>query len=251
MEDNEIHFVYPISWITVSPAFTDFMTKLFKEAKKDITIADFASGEHDRVPSFFIRHLPRLLGLQDESIGKVYVYSIDLHSLRLDSLLGKHEESHLLDRARVVRAKIESMDQDAAMRPAMTEFIQEHPDTATWLDDFLIEENRFPPECFDLGVLNNDIIGYMLEYYQTHSDVIVGLQKVRSSIRTGGLLAVTMPCSLYVLNNVAALEKSGFEFLEGFDVDLSTKEVTFVEKDAEPGTMSRLGHYTLLLFTAK
>ena len=84
-----------------------------------------------------------------------------------------------------------------------------------------------------------------------HSDVILGLQKVRNSMRTGGLLIVTMPCSLYVLSNVAPLEKSGFEFLEGFDVELSTEQVTFLDKNAEPGTMSRLGHYTLLLFTAK
>ena len=251
MADKEIHSVYPISWTTVSPVFKDFMMRLLKEGNREVIVADFASGEHDRVPSFFIRHLPRLLGLEDDSIRKTYVYSIDLHSLRLDSLLGKHEESHLMDRARVVRAKLESMDSEATMRPAMIEYIQEHPETATWLDNFLIGENHFPPECFDLGVLNNDIIGYMLEYYKTHSDVIVGLQKVHSLMRKGGLLVVTMPCSLYVLNNVAPLEKSGFEFLEGFDVELSTEEITSLEKDAEPGTMSRLGHFTVLLFTAK
>ncbi|MHA2046435.1 MAG: hypothetical protein ACW99G_16740 [Candidatus Thorarchaeota archaeon] len=74
--------------------------------EQDFLVADFASGEHDRVPSFFVRIIPEFLeGVVQKK--RTTVYSIDLHALRLDSLLGKLEESSLLERTRVVQAKLE------------------------------------------------------------------------------------------------------------------------------------------------
>ena len=250
MAIKEIHSVYPISWILESPVFVNFMKASSSRGNDEILVADFASGEHDRVPSFFISILPKLLKL-GEAARETFVYSIDLHSLRLDSLLGKLEESHLLDRSRVVQAKLETMDQSAIMRPGMIEYIEEHLDTAIWLDDFLIGENKLPPNCFDIGVLNNDVVGYMHEYYKSYSDVDVGVQKVLNSIREDGLLVVTLPCSLYLVDNIAVLEKVGFSYLEGVDVDLSTEEITLLDRRTDPKTMSRLGHYTALFFSAR
>ncbi|MFW9958763.1 MAG: hypothetical protein ACFFCT_11890 [Candidatus Odinarchaeota archaeon] len=213
----------------------------------EFLIADFASGEHDRVPSFFIQILPELLC--DVNVAREsFVYSIDLHSLRLDSLLGNLEESGLLERARVVQAKLESMDQEASLRPSMIDFIEEHLETAIWLDDFLIGENRFPPDCFDLGILNNDVIGYMHEYYKSYSDAQLGVQKVFNLIRKNGLLVVTMPCSLYVVDNISVLENTGFEYVEGIDIDLKNEHITSIEPNSNPETFSRLGHYTFLVF---
>ena len=245
---KEMHSVYPISWILKSPAFVNFLTASLIHGYDEFLVADLASGEHDRVPSFFIKILPEVLKLKEDT-REIYVYSIDLHGLRLDSLLGKLEESNLLDKARVVQAKLESMDQDANLRPGMTEYIEKHPTTTIWLDDFLRSENRFPLDCFDLGVFNNDVVGYMHEYYKSSSDVQLGLQKIHCLIRSGGLFIVTMPCSLFIVDNIVVLEKEGFTFLEGVDIDLSTEEVTFLKKNADPKTMSRLGHYTILLFT--
>jgi hypothetical protein len=249
MAIRDLHSIYPISWIMKSPAFIDFIKTSLTQENSEFIVADFASGEHDRVPSFFIKILPELLKLKDNTRMR-YVYSIDLHSLRLDSLLGKLEESDLLDRARVIQAKLESMDKEANMRPSMVDYIKKHQDTAIWLDDFLITNNRFPPKCFDVGVLNNDIVGYMHEYYKNNSDVKVGIQKVLDLVRQGGLLIVTMPCSLYVIDNIAFLEKIGFTFLEGIDIDLLTEKLTFIDRKTDPKTMSRLGHYTVLLLTA-
>ncbi|MFW9961230.1 MAG: hypothetical protein ACFFDV_09435, partial [Candidatus Thorarchaeota archaeon] len=161
---------------------------------------------------------------------------------------GNLEESGLLERARVVLAKLESMDQEAFLRPSMIDYIEEHLESAIWLDDFLMGENRFPPDCFDLGILNNDVIGYLHEYYKSYSDAQLGVQKVLKLIRKDGLLIVTMPCSLYPIDNIAVLEKVGFAFLEGVDVDLSTEEITTLNEEAKPETMSRLGHYTALFF---
>lgn len=212
-------------------------------------IADFASGEYDRVPSFFVRELPKLLKDDIGPSKKTYVYCTDLHALRLDSLLGKLEEEGMLDNVRVVQAALEKMDEEATLRPAMIDFLNSNPETISWLDDFLIREQRFPPECFDIGILNNDIVGYMQEYYKDYSDAKKGLQKVQKLVRKDGFLVVTMPCSLYVVDNVALLEEIGFKYLQGVDVNLSTGKKTFLEKDVKPADLSRLGHYTFLIFT--
>jgi len=247
MTIKDIHAVYPISWIMESPAFVNYMRESLSRGTDEFLIADFASGEHDRVSSFFIQVLPELL--RDVNVVREsFVYSIDLHSLRLDSLLGNLEESGLLERTRVVLAKLESMDQEASLRPSMIDFIEEHLETAIWLDDFLIGENRFPPDCFDLGILNNDVIGYMHEYYKSYSDVQLGAQKVLKLIKKGGLLVVTMPCSLYVVDNISVLGDTGFEYIEGIDIDLKNEHITLIEPSRNPETFSRLGHFTFLVF---
>jgi len=244
-----LHSIYPISWIAESPVFRNFMTMSLSEGDGYFYIADFASGEYDRVPSFFVRELPKLLKEDNVLSERVCVYCTDLHALRLDSLLGKLEEEDMLDNARVVQASLEKMDEEATLRPAMIEFLDSNPETISWLDDFLIGEQRFPPECFDIGVLNNDIVGYMHEYYKDYSDAKIGLQKVRKVICKEGLLVVTMPCSLYVVDNVTVLEEIGFKFLQGVDVNLSTGEKTFLEKNVLLDQLSNLGHYTFLVFS--
>ncbi len=183
MDHKNLHSIYPISWIIESPVFTDFMTMSLSEGDDYFYIADFASGEYDRVPSFFVRELPKLLNEDNIPSKRICVYCTDLHALRLDSLLGKLEEEDMLDNVRIVQATLEKMDEEATMRPAMTDFLDSNPETISWLDDFLIGEKRFPPECFDIGILNNDIVGYMHEYYKDYSDATIGIQKVRKLIR--------------------------------------------------------------------
>ena len=249
MEHKALHSIYPISWIYESPVVRNFLNESLSEGDDCFYIADFASGEYDRVPSFFIRELPKLMKEDIEPSKKMCVYCTDIHALRLDSLLGKLEEEDILDNVRVVQATLEKMDEEATLRPAMIEFLDSNPESISWLDDFLIGEHRFPPECFDIGILNNDIVGYMHEYYKDYSDARIGLQKVRKLIREKGLLIVTMPCSLYVVDNVAVLEEVGFKFLQGVDVNLSTGEKTFLEKTVPLDQLSNLGHYTFLIFS--
>ncbi len=212
-------------------------------------VADFASGEYHRVPTFLTKILPRIVNLSQDSEKRIVVFCTDLHVLRLDSLLGKLEEDELLDNVRVVFAALENMDVEASIRPPNLDYIKEHPDVVTWLDDFLIDEQRFPTECFDVGILNTDIVGYLHEYYTEYSDAEKGLLKVWSMIRPGGLLVVTMPCMLYKVDNISVLEKIGFEFLQGIDITLSTGEKTFLEKNVLLDQLSNLGHYTFLIFS--
>jgi len=245
--------IYPIAWITKSNAVMDFIKEYTTNDPSDkgmqeFMVADFAAGEHDRVPSFFVRILQEL---QMGCIGKkrITVYSIDLHALRLDSLLGKLEESALLDRTRVVQAKLETMDIEASLRPDTIEYLKKNPMEMTWLDKTLSHEKRIPPESFQIGVLNNDVVGYLHEYYKEYSDAAVALTKVYKTIKVGGLLLVTLPCSLYVVDNVQILESLGFEFLEGFDIDLADGTASIMEREASPESMSRIYHYSFLVFS--
>ena len=218
------------------------------EKSQEFIVADFAAGEHDRVPSFFVRVIPEI---QVENVARIRttVYSIDLHALRLDSLLGKLEESDLLDRTRVVQAKLETMDSESSFRPDMTEYLKQNPTEMTWLDRALSHEKRIPPESFDLGVLNNDVVGYLHEYYKEYSDAAVALKQVYKAIKIGGFLIVTKPCSLYVVDNVAILESIGFDLVEGLDIDLVKGTVSHMDREAAPESMSRLNYYSFLVFS--
>jgi SAM-dependent methyltransferase len=251
MAVKDMHSVYPISWILKSVFFIDFVNSSLKLENGEIIVADFASGEHDRVPSFFIDLLPKQLEIGSEKSSQIFVYSIDLHSLRLDSLLGKLEECNQLRRARMVQAKLESLDEKATIRPGVIQYLERHLDDIIWLDDFLIGERRFPPECIDIGVLNNDVIGYLHEYYKNSSNLNLAVQQIWKVIRPGGLLVVTMPCSLYVVDNIAVLERAGFAFEQGIDITLANGNVRFIEKNTGMQELSQLGHYTFFLLSKR
>jgi hypothetical protein len=217
---------------------------------KEFLVADFASGEHDRVPSFFVRIVPEFVG-EGVQTTRTTVYSIDLHALRLDSLLGKLEESGLLDRTRVVQSNLEAMDTKASLRPDLQEYLLQNSEELTWLDRSLMEKERFPDESFDIGVLNTDIVGYLFEYYTEYSNATDALKQVYRTVKNGGLLVVTNPCLQYKIDNVKVLEEIGFEFIEGFDIDLSTKKANRIDRKTPLESMSRLNYYSFLIFSKK
>ena len=213
----------------------------------EFLVADFAAGEHDRVPSFFVNILPKIHSCP----RRVVVYCTDLHALRLDSLMGKLEESAILHNVRVVQAKLETMDLEAKFRPAMIEYLESRPDTMTSLDHYMMENSAIPMQSFDIGILNNDVVGYLHEYYAEYSDVATALQKVHATLKKGALLIVTKPGSLYIVDNIDVLEKVGFTFLEGKDIDLSDGSISDLKRSTEPQNMSRLRHYSYLIFVRK
>ncbi|MGY5879710.1 MAG: hypothetical protein RTV31_05640 [Candidatus Thorarchaeota archaeon] len=248
MEDKNLRNVYPISWITESKHLIEFIERCQSASEDDMLVADFASGEYDRVPTYFARILPEFF--MPSSINRrIIVYCTDIHALRLDSLYSKLEEEESLSQVRVVQAALETMDTSANLQSENLDYVNDNPDIANWLDDFLIGEQCFPTECFDIGILNNDVIGYMYEYYTEYSDAEKGLQKIWKLIRSNGLLIVTMPCLQYKVDNIAVLEEIGFTFLEGLDIILSTGEKTLLEKNVGLDELSKLGHYTFLIFS--
>ncbi|MFX1482397.1 MAG: hypothetical protein ACFFCP_04325 [Promethearchaeota archaeon] len=214
----------------------------------EFLVADFASGEHDRVPSFFIKEIPEFMkGI--EINNQTTVYSIDLHALRLDSLLGTLEESSLLERTRVIHANLASMNKMAEFRPDMKKFLDQNEDVLTSLDSFLLMKKRIPPECFDIGILNNDVVGYLHEYYKDYGDAIDALRSIYETIRKGALLIVTQPCMVNIVDNVAVLESIGFKFMEGLDVNLADRSISYVRKNAKPQNLIRLNHYVFMVFS--
>jgi hypothetical protein len=235
--------IYPIAWISKSQVFLNYVSSAASEEL--FLVADFASGEYDRVPSFFVKLLPEI---NQSHPNRTVVYCTDLHALRLDSLLGKLEESDLLDDVRVVHAKLETMDHDAKFRPDMIAHFENDPDTMIQLDHHLKAKKFIPQETFDVGILNNDVVGYLHEYYKKYSDAAVSLQKVHKVLKKGALLIVTMPCSLYIVDNVKVLESLGFRYLDGQDIDLADGSFKALQSHKDPQSMSRLGHYTFLVF---
>ncbi len=247
MKDKDLRKVYPISWITESSRFNELITGSLISSEDDLLLADFASGEYDRVPTFFSKELPKLLP-SSLKMRRIVVYCTDIHALRLDSLYSKLEEEGSLSKVRIIKAALETMDTNATMQSENQDFINNHPEVANWLDDFLIGEQCFPSECFDIGILNNDVIGYLYEYYTEYSDAEKGLQKIWKVIRPSGLLIVTMPCLQYKVDNITILEKVGFTFLEGMDITLSTGGQKLLKKTVGLDELSNLGHYTFFLF---
>lgn len=248
MEDKDLRNVYPISWITESSRFNECIAKLLTSSEDDLLVADFASGEYDRVPTYFTKKLPWMF-MPSFDVRRIVVYCTDIHALRLDSLYGKLAEEGSLSQVRVVQAALETMDTSANLQSENFDYINNNPDIANWLDDFLIGEQCFPSECFDIGILNNDVIGYMYEYYTEYSDAEKGLEKVYKLIRNNGLLIVTMPCLQYMVDNMSVLEDIGFKFRQGIDITISTGEKIVLRKDVELNKLSNLGHYTFFLFS--
>ncbi|TFF91319.1 hypothetical protein EU545_04570 [Candidatus Thorarchaeota archaeon] len=245
MFDGETRVAYPISWILESTIVSEFLQSR-STSEDELLIADFASGEHDRVPSFFLRVLRHTLPSRPER--RWLVYCIDVHALRLDSLLGKLEEQSLLSDARVILASLASMRQKAVMRPGLEEFLQEHPSSQNDLDRILLSNGYVPADCFDLGILNNDVVGYLHEYYTEYGDAEASLRGVHETMKAGGLLVVTMPCSLYPLDNVGVLERIGFTFIAGVDIETETGKRTYHDDPPIPNSLSQLGHYSFLIF---
>ena len=246
---QDIRNAYPISWITESTRFTNYLHKILHASEDDLLVADLASGEYDRVPSFFSKELPKLLNTSTTYERRIVVYCTDVHELRLESLFGKLQEERSLNQVRCVHAAFEDMERNAKLIPENIEFIEEHLEVVNWLDDFLIGEEHFPPECFDIGILNNDVIGYLHEYYTEYSDAEKSLESIWRLIRPNGMLIVTMPCLQYQIDNISILEKLGFSYIEGVDISLSSGEKKLLEKNNQLNQLSKLNHYTFFVFS--
>ncbi len=219
----------------------------------ELMVADFASGENNEVPAYFAQRCRRdgHHGQEDHDCcitPPVTVYCIDSHPLRLESLFHRLLEDSAVFCARVVHSHLEMMDRSARFPTVQTEYLQENGHLMTDIDRVIQYELRLPPRSFDLGILNNDVVGYLSEYY--HRDVDLILEKIRLSVRDDGLLVVTQPCMLYRLDNISLLERAGLVFLEGYDLELRTNRAQQLTRDTRPEAMSHTGHFTSLVFKA-
>lgn len=246
MIDKVTRIAYPISWIVNSQVLLDFL-ECETPSEDEMFIADFASGEHDRVPTFLLRVLRS--SLRRRPRRRWVTYSIDLHALRLDSLLGKLEEESLLGNARVVQARLETMRTSATLRPGLVAFLEKHDSMMTMLDRILLLEEHIPAQSFELGILNNDVVGYLHEYYTEYGHPSRALEGVHQVMKTGGLIIVTMPGLLYPVDNVRVLESLGFSYVQAVDIDTSSGVQRTFDEKPEDVSFSSLGHYSFLVFS--
>ncbi|RLI54638.1 MAG: hypothetical protein DRO87_09930 [Candidatus Thorarchaeota archaeon] len=244
---KDIQSAFPISWMLQSRELLDYLTDRLGQKQDVFAIADFASGEYDRVPSFFLEVLSRVLD-ENASMPNMLVYCIDLHPLRLESLAGKLEQNDLLDRVRLVEARLETMDSEARFAIPTQERLRTRDVSLTWIDQVIETEKRIPRESFSLGLLNNDIIGYLLEYYKKSSDLSASLEQVHRTLRKNAFLVVTAPCSVVRVDNVEILEEVGFQFVEGVDVTFGTGDCTKFHEAPDVEDLSMTAHYSLLVF---
>lgn len=218
---------------------------LLENKQETLLIADFASGENDEVPLFFHTILPKCMGNIETHL---LVYCMDIHSLRIESLFDKLIEHGLVSNTRIVAAKFESMIESARFPDIQLEYLNTAKGNQTWLDEDILKKRAVPMNCFDIGILNNDVIGYVSEYYKEYTDARKSIEGIRNALRTGAILIVTQPCLLYPVDNIKILSGLGFKFMDGLDIDLSTGTATVVTERTPPASLSRLGHYTFLVF---
>ena len=257
--------LFPISWICESKAVLDYVytQKYSTDTSRDILVADFASGENDKIPYFFHLILPSILRQSHSKYGMVplsfirekleerrrfVTYSTDLHGLRLDSLFHMFQEERILEWSRAVHARLETMELEATFRQPQADYLLKNEGQQNDLDRRLLEGKGLGEGVFDLGFLNNDVVGYIFEYYKVYTDALASLKAIRKVMRDESILLVTQPCSLYPVDNVEVLTDVGFSFVEGKDVDMKTGEMTAIEEDTDIGTFSQRGHYTFLVF---
>ena len=237
----------PISVIERSEKLLQYIQSYISTLRdKTIYVADFAAGENDEVPLFFLQRLPPIF-LKREPSFRLFIYCTDAHTLRIESLFEKLVSLDFVEQSRVVFAKLETMTEKAEFPAIQMEYI-EHAHERTWIDELLLQENRIPKESFHIGILNNDVVGYLHAYYTEYTDAKKSLQGIRNVMRDDGLLIVTQPCMLFPLDNIQALESNGFQYLTGFNFDLRRHIVSDVAKDVSPVSLSKMGHYTILLF---
>ncbi|MFX0053340.1 MAG: hypothetical protein ACFFAX_13920 [Promethearchaeota archaeon] len=245
---SDPRLLYPVSWICESQSVKEYLSRQITGGNvEEFLVADFASGENDKIPYFIQRVLPDFYPDLDFSSRRIITYSTDLHGLRIDSLYSLLQEQHLEDSARAVHARLESMVTEASYRQEQVEYLNAHETEQTILDRRIIKDRRIGECAFDLGFLNNDVVGYLFEYYKAYTDALASLEAVHTTMKPGSLLIVTQPCSLYPVDNLDVLCRVGFTFVEGIDVELDSREIRSISEDVELDSLSRMGHYTSLV----
>ncbi len=176
------------------------------------------------------------------------VYCTDLHTLRIESLFDKLQEENLMEKTRVILSKFESMTKDAIFPDVQKEFLKTISEELSEIDQYILAEQALPESCFDIGILNNDVIGYIHEYYKEYTNAKQSIEGIKSVMKPQSLLVVTQPCLLYPIDNIEVLQRHGFQFVEGYDIETESGTLTTVDEGTNPKSMSRLGHYTVLIF---
>ncbi|KAJ3434697.1 hypothetical protein M0812_01818 [Anaeramoeba flamelloides] len=220
--------------------------------EKPFLIGDYGSGRNQEVPKFYLQVLDSVFQKEYPNLKKIesFCYCADLHPTRLFALFNTCSQEDILERTRLVISKLETMSKSAKILDVQKNQLQKQQEKQTWLDKALISTEKFPESCFDLGVLNNDMVGFLAEYYSSNSDLMESLEEVKKSIRTGGHLLVTSPNTLHKIDNIKVLEEVGFKFVSYSDYNIKSEEIVniFEKEDVPRGEDRKLDHFNFLFF---
>ena len=211
-------------------------------------IGDYGSGRNAEVPIFFTKQYQYSFSSE---IPKSTVYCIDLHTLRLENMFGQFQEEDITSNARIVHAKLETMQSNAVFPYEQEEYLKNHPQEQNSLDKKILNEKRLPPACFHLGIMNKDLVGYLSKYYEHDSDMRASFQSIRETLYPDALLIVTQPCVLYRVDNVKILKDNAFHLKEIFDVDLKTGTHTLMDESTDYESFSKPNHYSFIVLSTK
>ncbi len=237
----------PIAILNSSERFLETVGNLVESnGQREILVADYASGENEEIPLFMHHELPRALDAREIRFSST-VYCIDLHTLRIESLYSKLKEMGLIKNTRIVVSKFEKMISEAHFPETQIEYMN-CLEKLNSVDEQVLRYNKIPKGCFDIGILNNDVIGYIHSYYKEYTNSEASMKGFRETMHGDGLLIVTQPCMLYPVDNIAFLESHGFNFIWGIDFNSHTSDSIEFDRRYPIERMSRLGHYTVLLF---
>ncbi|NWF94641.1 MAG: hypothetical protein HXY34_00690 [Candidatus Thorarchaeota archaeon] len=236
----------PLRSVLVSDAFAERLTECHSGP---LLVADFASGENHEVP-LFVATLHEHVRLNDGESSMPVTYCLDAHVLRLESLFYKLQESGVLESSRVVEARFETMLHQARFPEVQKDYLTSREHALTAVDTTILESGRLTEGVFDIAFLNNDVLGYLFEYYAHYADAERSLRQMRATIVSRGLLVVTQPCLLYTIDNMEVLSAAGFSYLEGYDIDWSSRTVRRLETPSHTESWDRARHYRFLLFEA-
>jgi hypothetical protein len=215
---------------------------------EEFLIGDFGSGRNAEVPIFFAKEYQNMFS---HKVPNSTVYSIDMHTLRLENMFGQFREEGITSKSRVVYAKMETMSSHASFPYEQKEYLKKTPQDMTSLDHQILNEQKLPPACFHLGILNKDILGYLSEYYENDTDMRTSLQAVRDSLKQDGLMIVTQPCVMYRVDNLRILRDNTFHIEDIIDVDLKTGKHSVLDESASMESFSKPNHYSFIVVSSK
>jgi hypothetical protein len=239
----------PISNILESSVVREYLEHNIDSSKYNrFFIGDYGSGRNAEVPLFFTKEYQFLVS---HEVPKSLVYCIDMHILRLENMFGQFREEGITSNARVVQAKLETMQSNATFPYEQEEYLIKRPHELTSLDKQILNEKRLPSSCFHLGIMNKDLVGYLSKYYENDADITASFQSIRETLRSDALLIVTQPCVMYRVDNLKILRDNSFHLKEIIDVDLKTGTHTQMNEPIDFETFSRLNHYSFIVLSTK
>ncbi|KAJ5068570.1 hypothetical protein M0811_02512 [Anaeramoeba ignava] len=236
-----------------------FKKHFFEEFKNPLMIGDYGSGRNEEVPMFFSiwinEYFPEFSKNIETKEIKSYIYCIDLHQTRLLSLMNKLADASILSTSRMIFSKLEDLSTKAEILDTQIKLLKK--EDMNDLDLEIEKSKRIPENYFDIGVLNNDMIGFLYQYYTENSkpsNLIKCLNEIRKSQKKDSLLITTGVGLLYKnIDYIKLLKEANFEFIELIDINIKDQDQLLVITKPEEfnlSKMSLLNHYSFAVFKA-